>query len=159
MISTENLLPTLIRALSYAVMAPCSIWLGFLFLNNRNRSVAYFFFANGAINLVWLVALFIMTLGIPDTQLRISITPVIAVNAILLVWALYMRLRHPPPFIVSGKGGQGGQGGTGAIGQPGGMGGMGGSSGTGIHGEPGQPGEPGGADFGGIGGMGGKGGK
>jgi len=154
-----QLLASAARALSYSIMAPCSIWLGFLFLNNRNRSAAWFFFANGILNLAWLTSLATVTAGYSDTQLRVTLTPIIVFNALALVWALYMRVRHPPPYYLSGSGGHGGAGGTGATGQPGGAGGAGGDSGGGIHGEPGQPGQPGGADFGGQGGKGGAGGK
>jgi len=82
------------RALSYAFSAPVSMWLGFLFLNDRNRHVAYFFFGNALMNLGWLASLALVTNGFSDREWRSFVTPLIVLNALLLTGALVSRLRR-----------------------------------------------------------------
>ena len=83
----------LVRALSYAFAAPASMWLGCLFLNDRNRHVAYFFFANTLLNLGWLASLALVVNGYSDREWRVIMTPIIAINAALLAGELVNRLR------------------------------------------------------------------
>jgi hypothetical protein len=82
-----------LRALAYAFGAPASMWLGFLYLNDRNRHVAYFLFANAMLNLGWLTSLTLVVNGYSDRDWRMVMTPIIAVNTGLLVGALFVRLR------------------------------------------------------------------
>lgn len=82
------------RALSYAFGAPTSLWLGFLFLNDRNRHIAYFFFANAVLNLGWLTSLALVVNNLSDREWRVVMTPVIVANTALLCGALAVRLRR-----------------------------------------------------------------
>lgn len=82
-----------IRALSYAVGAPLSMWLGFLFLNDRNRFMAFFLFANAILNLGWLTSLALVVNGYSDREWRVAMTPLIVINTVLLACALVVRLR------------------------------------------------------------------
>jgi len=69
------------------------MWLGFLYLNDRNRHVSYFFFANALWNLGLLTSLTLVVNGYSDREWRMVMTPVIIVNTLLLVGALVSRLR------------------------------------------------------------------
>ena len=82
------------RALAYAFGAPASLWLGFLFLNDRNRHIAYFFFANALLNLGWLVSLVLVVNGLSDHDWRVVMTPLIVANTLILCGALAVRLKR-----------------------------------------------------------------
>lgn len=82
------------RALSYAMSAISSVWVAFLFLNDRRRPLAAFFFANAALNIGWLIALALVVGGYSDREWRSLMTPLIVVNAILLMVAMGARLRQ-----------------------------------------------------------------
>ena len=82
------------RALAYAFGAPFSLWLGFLFLNDKSRHIAYFFFANSLLNMAWLVSLALVVNGISDREWRVVVTPVVVINTLFLGGALAVRLRR-----------------------------------------------------------------
>ena len=82
------------RALAYAFGAPVSLWLGFLFLNDRNRHIAYFFFANAVLNLGWLTSLALIVNGVSDREWRVVMTPLIVANTLLLCGALGVRVKR-----------------------------------------------------------------
>ena len=84
----------LLRALAYTLAAPVSLWLGFVFLNDRQRSLAYFFILNALMNMAWLASTALTAQGGGIRELQLAVVPVIVASTGCLISALVSRLRR-----------------------------------------------------------------